>query len=210
MLEYISLPQMKDLLLAISKRVIGERDRLNAADREIGDGDHGAAMARGFSAVITILEKDTYSDMTELFIAAGNAMIASVGGAAGIIFGTFFRSGGKALNGKKILDAAGLADFLAGAYQAVQDRGKAKLGDKTMLDALHPAVEAAKNNLPLRFPEFAHTVAQAAQDGLSHTGDLVAATGRAKDFGRSAVGCLDPGSITLYLIISSIDEFVNQ
>jgi len=209
MVESLSLSQMIDVLLAISNNVIDKQDILNAADREIGDGDHGAAMARGFKAVIAIIETEEFNNLTELFISVGNALIASVGGCAGIIFGTFFRSGGKALEGSKTLDAEGFTNFLISGYRAVQSRGKAKLGDKTMLDALYPAVEIAEKSVYLKFPTFIHAVAEATRDGMMHTGELVAKTGRAKDFGKNAVGILDPGSITLYSIISSIDVYVN-
>jgi len=210
MLEKLSYSQTKDVLEIISHRIIANQDALNKADREIGDGDHGTAMVRGFTAVLKILEQEEHETLQALFIAAGNAMIASVGGCAGIIFGTFFRSGGKALDESMNLDATGFSKFLSGAYQAVKARGKANLGDKTMLDALHPAVEEAKKSQHLDFPVFIHAVAEAAREGMMNTGQLLASTGRAKDFGKNAIGKLDPGSITLYWIIDCFDAYINK
>ena len=210
MIESLSITQIKEVLIAISKKVIGKEKMLNDVDRMIGDGDHGSAMARGFHAMIEVMEEGEFNNLTEIFIAAGNALLASVGGCAGIIYGTFFRSGGKALNDGTVLDADGLTDFIEAAFEAIQQRGKAKLGDKTMLDALYPALEKAKDSRDLPFGQFVHAVMEAAKEGMEKTRDLLADTGRAKDFGKNALGFLDPGSITLYTIFESIDEYVNK
>ena len=210
MSDELSISQVQDMLIAVGRRVISMEKQLNDADRVIGDGDHGAAMARGFSAMINEMEEGEFTDLTKLFIAAGNAMIASVGGSAGIIFGTFFRSGGKALNGSKVLDAEGFTHFLAEAFDAIQHRGKAKPGDKTMLDALYAALEAAKATRELPLGEFFLTVAKAAKKGMENTGSMVAETGRAKDFGEKSLGLLDPGSITTFTIIDEMSHYVNK
>jgi len=210
MIESLTIPQVKEALIAVSKNVIAKEKVLNDADRAIGDGDHGSAMTRGFLTMINVLETGEYSDLTELFIAAGNALIASVGGCAGIIYGTFFRSGGKALEDRQNLDTEGFANFLEAAYGAVQHRGKAQLGDKTMIDALYPTVEAANAAKEMPFSQFMHTCAQAAKKGMEETGNMLGATGRAKDFGKNALGFLDPGSITLYTIIASFDEYISK
>ena len=209
MIESLSIIQVKEVLIAISKNVISKEKTLNDADRMIGDGDHGSAMARGFHAIIDVMEEREFNDLTEIFIAAGNSLLASVGGCAGIIFGTFFRSGGKALKDATQLDAYNFTDFMEAAFEAIQNRGKAKLGDKTMLDALHPAIEKAKATKNLPFPQFIRSVKEGAKEGMENTSNLMAETGRAKDFGKNALGFLDPGSITLFTIFESIDEYIS-
>lgn len=210
MINALSISQVQEMLIAVGKRVISMEKQLNDADRVIGDGDHGAAMARGFSALIKEMEEGEFTNLTGLFIAAGNAMIASVGGSAGIIFGTFFRSGGKALDGSTVLNADGFTQFLAEAVQAIQQRGKAKPGDKTMLDALYTALQAAKAQRDLPLGEFFQSVAEAAKNGLEKTRSMIAKTGRAKDFREKSLGLLDPGAITTFAIISTMSHYINS
>ena len=210
MIDKLSISQVQDMLIAVGTQIISMEKRLNDADRMIGDGDHGAAMARGFSALIKVMEKGDFADLTALFIAAGNALIASVGGSAGIIFGTFFRSGGKALNNSKVLNADGFTHFLAEAIEAVQHRGKAKPGDKTMLDALYAALGAAQAAQGLPLGDFMQTVADGAKKGMEKTGSMVAEAGRAKDYGEKSLGLLDPGAITTFTIIDEMSHFIDS
>lgn len=210
MIDELSISQVQHMLIAVGKRVISMEMRLNDADRLIGDGDHGTAMARGFSAVIKEMEGKTFTDLTALFIAAGNALIAYVGGSAGIIFGTFFRSGGKALNSSKVLTAKGFACFLAEAFEAIQHRGKAKPGDKTMLDALYAALESARAEKELPLGDFFQSVVEASKAGMENTSNMIAKTGRAMDFGEKSLGLLDPGAITTHTIIDEMSRFINS
>jgi phosphoenolpyruvate---glycerone phosphotransferase subunit DhaL len=210
MIDSLSISQVQEMLIEISVKVISMENQLNDADRVIGDGDHGAAMARGFHALINAMEEGEFDDLTTLFITSGNVFIASVGGSAGIIFGTFFRSGGKALNSSKIFTSEGFTNFLADAIGAIQYRGKAKPGDKTMLDTLYPALEAARVAKDLPFGEFFHAVTEAANLGMEKTRNMLAETGRAKDFGENALGYLDPGAITTFQIIDGMSRFVNS
>ena len=160
--------------------------------------------------MIRVIQEGEFNNLTELFVTAGNALIAAVGGYAGIIFGTFFRSGGKALNNSKTLTVEGFTNFLSEALEAIQLRGKAKPGDKTMLDALYPAFKAAQAGKELPFGQFIHVVAKEAKKGMENTADIEAETGRAKDFGKNALGYLDPGAITTFLIIDVMNLFINS
>src|SRR6476646_3385537 len=104
---------VKRMLLAVADRIIASESVLSEADRHLGDGDHGLGMARGFAAVKAKLETSDGVTIAQLFGNAGMAMLSSMGGASGALFGTMFRQGGKALDGLAVFDAAAFADFLA-------------------------------------------------------------------------------------------------
>jgi phosphoenolpyruvate---glycerone phosphotransferase subunit DhaL len=210
MIENLSISQVREMMITVGNRVISMEKTLNDADRLIGDGDHGAGMARGFSALIKEMQEGEFTDLTALFIASGNAMIASVGGCAGIIFGTFFRSGGKGLNYSKELNADGFTQFLREAFDAIQQRGKAKPGDKTMLDALYAALKVAKAKRNLSLGEFFQSVAEGAKTGMRRTAGMIAGTGRAYDFGQKSLGLCDPGAITTYIIIDEMSCYIQS
>jgi len=204
----LTINQTRDMILQVGKEIIENKERLNSADRVIGDGDHGAAMARGFARVSQVLQGQSFDSIEELFIETGNALLASVGGCAGILFGTFFRSGGKAISQKKILDSKGLAVFTDAAFKAIQKRGGAQVGDKTMLDALYPAVQAASQASGSDLVQCLDQISMAAQQGMEDTKNLMAVTGRAKKYGEQTIGQPDPGAITTYLIFQGMKIFL--
>ena len=140
----LTLAQTNHMLRQVAHDLIQSQDALTQADRAIGDGDHGVGMARGCEAMLGSLETGAYTDLKGLFSAAGLALLTSIGGASGIIFGSWFSAGGKNLAGLTTFDAAAFIAFLHDGLAAVQARGKAKPGDKTMVDALFPAFQAAQ------------------------------------------------------------------
>ncbi len=204
----LTIEQTKQMMEYISRSIIDIEEELNQADRIIGDGDHGAAMARGFESLTRNIKTEQFADIGALFVFCGNTLIASVGGSAGIIFGTLFRSGGKSLSGKKTFGSKELGDFLDQAVKAIMARGGAKPGDKTMLDALYPAAKAAIKAAGSSLPMALREVSDAAMQGLENTRMMVASLGRAKVFGDKSQGQLDPGAMTAYQIVKSMDEFV--
>jgi dihydroxyacetone kinase-like protein len=131
-----------------------------------------------------------------------------VGGAAGVIFGTWLRGGAKELAGETVFDARALERFLSGGLVAVQQRGKANLGDKTMLDALAPAAEAAQSMANAGLAAALAEAVSAAGQGVEHTRTLVAMTGKAKALGQRSLGYADPGAISTHLILKFMYEFV--
>jgi dihydroxyacetone kinase-like protein len=187
-----------------SARVVSEnRGELLTLDREIGDGDHGENMDRGFSAVLTKLDdlpaEATPADVLKL---AATTLISTVGGAAGPLYGTAFLKGAQAVSGKPELDASDLVAFLTAARDGVVTRGKAESGDKTMVDAWTPAVDAAGSAAnggdPVRVLEAA---ADAAAAGAENTEPLVARKGRASYLGERAIGHRDPGAQSSALLL---------
>ncbi|MHC5536883.1 DAK2 domain-containing protein, partial [Singulisphaera rosea] len=139
----LTTDEARQMFLHVAGVLIDKKDELSQADREIGDGDHGCTMARGFEAVQQQLEGHTYTDLVEMLKEIGGAFLSQGGGASGAIFGTLFRGGARHLADDRVFDAQSLARFLNDGLQAVQERGKARLGDKTMVDALEPAARRA-------------------------------------------------------------------
>src|ERR1019366_3646580 len=144
MYESLSPAATRDMLLAVAKSVVDQTEMLTQVDQAIGDGDHGIGMRRGFSAVLTQLRDADPTDVEAVVKAAGTAIMAKTGGAAGAVFGTVFRAGSAGFAGREAFDAEGLATFLAIGLEAVEKRGGSRPGQKTMIDALAPAAMAAK------------------------------------------------------------------
>jgi len=204
----LSLAETRQMLEHVARQMIASRDLLSEADRAIGDGDHGVGMERGFEAVLARLESFNGNDLAALSNATGMALITSVGGAAGIIFGTWFRGGAKELAGLTTFDARALHLFLEGGLSAIQERGKAKPGDKTMVDALAPACRVAAQASGLDLEAALRAVASAAREGVENTRPMVATLGKAKTLGERSLGYPDPGAISVSLILDSMLEFV--
>ena len=200
--------EVKTMLLAVADKVIASEPMLSEADRNLGDGDHGIGMARGFNAVKEKLATMTGADgIDKLFSAAGMAMISSMGGASGAIFGTLFRDGGKALAGRTELDASGYAALLRAACDGVQARGKAQPGDKTMVDALHPAAAKAAEVSDAPLAEAMNAVAAAAEAGREASIAMIATFGRAKTLGAASIGHPDAGACSVAVILREMSDF---
>ncbi len=204
----LSPDEVKAMLLAVADQVIASEPLLSEADRNLGDGDHGIGMARGFTAVKEKLATMTAADgIDKLFSSAGMAMISSMGGASGAIFGTVFRDGGKALAGRATFDAAGCAVFLRAACDGVQARGKAQPGDKTMVDALHPAAARAAEVTGQTLSVALTAIAAAAEAGRDASKAMIATLGRAKTLGEASIGHPDAGACSVAIILRTMSDF---
>lgn len=200
--------EVKTMLLAVADAVIAAEPALSEADRNLGDGDHGLGMQRGFQAVqAKLASMDAAEGIDKLLSATGMAMMSSMGGASGAIFGTLFRDGGKALAGRTEFDGAALAVFLRAACDGVMARGKAKPGDKTMVDALHPAAEKAGEVAGLGIGEALAAVAGAAEAGRDLSSGMVATLGRARTLGEASVGHPDAGACSVAVIFRAMSDF---
>jgi phosphoenolpyruvate---glycerone phosphotransferase subunit DhaL len=191
------------MLHHVAGRMVESEDVLGAADRAVGDGDHGVGMARGFEAVRAELVPGTAA---ELLRTTGRTLTASVGGASGVLFGTMF-SGGAARVGEKF-DADALRSFLLDGLAAVQKRGKAEPGDKTMVDALAPAARAVTEAGTQSLAELLGVAAEAAREGVEQTKGMVARTGKARSLGERSLGHEDPGALSVYVILRAMSEAV--
>ena len=162
----LSKDEVKAMLLLACERIIAAEPMLSQADRDLGDGDHGMGMERGMRAATEKLNAGEPESIEKAFSNVGMAMMSSMGGASGAIFGTFFRNGGKALNGKESFDAAGLAAFLQAGVDGVKQRGGAAIGDKTCVDAMEPAATKAAEVAAQSLSDAATAVARACQPRL--------------------------------------------
>ena len=179
-----------------------QRDYLVDLDRAIGDGDHGENMDRGFKAALEALEQAQPGSVAEVLKAVAKTLMSTVGGAAGPLYGTAFLRASKAAGGGD-LDGAGVAAVIAGALDGIQARGKATTGEKTMVDAWTPALEAARAAAESGSDPAAvfEAAAAAAEAGAAATEPLRATKGRASYLGERSIGHLDPGAVSTSLIL---------
>jgi len=181
------------------------RKYLTKLDSEIGDGDHGNNMRRGFAAVLDRLKDTQPSSPADVLKAVSMALIGKVGGAAGPLYGTAFLRASAALSGDEV-SPQDAASALEAALGGIKQRGKAEVGDKTILDALAPAVEAAKEAAGSEDATVAavlRAAAEAAEKGAESTVPLTARKGRASYLGARAEGHKDPGAASTQLLLDA-------
>jgi dihydroxyacetone kinase-like protein len=194
----------------IEASVRAERDHLVQLDAAIGDGDHGTNMVRGFEAVVQALDADIGSPPGKLLILTGRTLVSTVGGASGPLWGSALRSGGRVLGDQPSFDGPQLVEVLAAALASVKDLGTAALGDKTMVDALEPAVETLRARVAAgdKVESALGAAAVAAEAGMRATIPLQARKGRASYLGERSVGHQDPGATSTALIIRALQKAV--
>ncbi|MFD1829650.1 dihydroxyacetone kinase subunit DhaL [Streptomyces desertarenae] len=186
---------------AVGAAVDREADRLTELDSAVGDADHGANMRRGFTAALASLEEERPASPGAVLALAGRRLISTVGGASGPLYGTLLRRAGKALGTEETVDAARLREALRTGVEAVAQLGSSAPGDKTMLDALFPGVEA----LGASGADFAAARA-AAEEGAAATVPMQARRGRASYLGERSIGHMDPGAASSALFFAALAE----
>ncbi|MGW2479847.1 dihydroxyacetone kinase subunit DhaL [Streptomyces sp. NPDC001571] len=189
---------MRRWMSATAAAVDREAPRLTDLDSAIGDADHGANLQRGFRAVTAVLDKEAPDTPGAVLALAGRQLISTVGGASGPLYGTLLRRTGKALGEAAEVSREHLAEALGAGVTAVAQLGGAAAGDKTMLDALLPAVEALGESFA--------AAAEAAGGGALATVPLIARKGRASYLGERSVGHQDPGATSSALLIGALAE----
>jgi len=194
----------RDVIEDMAATMEEQRRYLTKLDSEIGDGDHGNNMNRGFKAALESLEGADPSTPADVLKTVAMALISKVGGAAGPLYGTSFLEASKVLAGKEEVSAEDAAEALEAALGGIKRRGKAEVGDKTIVDALEPAVEAAKEaagegSVAAVF----RRSAEAAKEGAESTVPLTARRGRASYLGARAAGHQDPGATSTYMLLDA-------
>lgn len=209
-LNTLNPTQVKEMFLYVGEKVVESKPFLTKIDSAIGDGDHGIGMSVGFTKADENLKANEFTTVNDVFKTIGMSMISSMGGASGVIFGTMFVGGIKGLDPKEVLDLASLAEIYEKALNAIKQRGKAELGDKTMIDAFQPAVEALKASAAVNdsFVEGLRKAENAAAEGVEASKDYIAKFGRAKSLGERAIGHQDAGATTVSIIFKSMKEWV--
>ena len=184
------------------------KEYLTQLDQAIGDADHGINMDRGMRAALAKLEGVDDADAGTVLKTVGMALISTVGGAGGPLYGTLFLQLGTATAGKETLEPDDWAAALDAAVQGVQARGKAEPGDKTMIDALLPARDALRSALGdgASLEDALRRSADAAEEGMKQTVPLVARKGRASYLGERSAGHQDPGATSTYLLLRTAAE----
>jgi dihydroxyacetone kinase-like protein len=189
-------------MTATAASVDREAERLTALDSPIGDADHGSNLQRGFKAVIAALEKEAPQTPGAVLTLSGRQLISTVGGASGPLYGTLLRRTGKALGDAAEVDEGQLAEALRAGVDAVMALGGAAPGDKTMIDALVPAVDALGDGFP--------AARSAAEQGALATTPLQARKGRASYLGERSVGHQDPGATSSALLVAGLAEAAGE
>lgn len=208
--ETLSPNECRDMLLAVADKIIEAEPILTDADRALGDGDHGIGMERGMNAVKEKLAGQDFDSIDKPFTTMGMAMMSSMGGASGAVFGTLFRAGGKALADAESLGSEQVAAFFTAAAEGVQKRGGAKPGDKTMVDALVPAAEKAEEVKGEPLATAIAAVADAAEAGKVASEDMIATMGRAKTLGERSLGKPDAGAVSVSIIVATMSAYVAE
>ncbi|SFM21485.1 dihydroxyacetone kinase subunit DhaL [Salibacterium qingdaonense] len=211
-MNHLSVDDVKQMLLYVGETITASKDYLGQIDAEIGDGDHGTGMATGAEAFMKKLRESEFETINDVFKTTGMEMMKSMGGASGIIFGTMFSDGVKQLESKSSIDHTGLADIFRGSLDSVKKRGKADVGDKTMIDALDPAVQTLESDASKEWTltEVLKHAEEAAWNGVEETKQITAKHGRAKTLGERTKGYQDAGATSVWLIFKSMREWVEQ
>jgi dihydroxyacetone kinase-like protein len=201
----VDVDALKRWLRTFATAVADEKDTLTALDAAIGDADHGANMDRGMSAVVTGLDATPAADPAALFKQTGMTLVKSVGGASGPLYGTFFLRMAPAAGTAATLDPETFAKALRAGLEGVVSRGKAELGDKTMVDALAPALDALDAALGSggSLADALRAASAAADEGRDGTTPLVARKGRASYLGERSAGHQDPGATSAALLVAA-------
>jgi dihydroxyacetone kinase-like protein len=203
----VSVPydRVVQFVRTFAKVVSENREYLTELDSAIGDADHGINMDRGMSAALTKLDGVPEGDVGNLFKTVGMTLVSTVGGAGGPLYGTLFIQMGTAVADKPELSSQDWAEALTKGLEGVVMRGKAELGDKTMVDALTPARDALKEALEegASFGDALRRSAAAAEEGMKGTIPIVARKGRASNLGERSAGHQDPGATSSFLLLKT-------
>jgi len=206
----MSVTDIKSAIAEISDVMTRNRERLIALDGQIGDGDLGLTMAKGFAVASEEVARATEEDAGKLLVKVGMTIAKSAPSTMGTLIASGFMAGGKAVSGGASLDIAGLAAFLKAFVEGIMQRGKAKPGEKTVIDVLYPASDAlaaaAGEGLALR--EGLERCYSAGKEGLARTRGMIAQHGRPAYYGEQSRGKEDPGATAGLLILEGLRDWV--
>jgi dihydroxyacetone kinase phosphoprotein-dependent L subunit len=212
MKERLTKQEVVELLFAVADDTIAASDTLRDLDAQIGDGDLGVTMTLGFRAIKLALEDVADADLRAVFSKCATAFADNAASTFGTLMATMFLGAARVVKGKEAIGPTEGAEALRAAANGVQQRGKAELGDKTVLDALFPAAnafeQAASQGLPLA--QCMEAALLAAEQGAEQTVNMRARAGRSGWLGDRTVGVKDPGAAALVLLLQSAVRFVNQ
>ena len=205
------MSRIKDAFDAVANTIISQKDYLSGIDAKAGDGDHGFNMARGFTAARDAVdEMEDTSKPGPVLKTIGKALIQNVGGAAGPLYGAAFVKAAEACDDDTAMNKQSFAKLLDAAVKAIQDRGHAQQGDKTILDALIPIRDCflPENTEDKNLYEVLQEASKAAGDGVSYTETIPARKGRASLVGERSIGVEDPGAVSTMIMYRALYQFL--
>lgn len=208
-MKTLTIDQTTDMIIMACNAIIENKPFLTEVDSKIGDGDHGIGMAGGMEKAKAELEaKRPFADVNSVFKTTGMSMLNSMGGASGVIFGSMFIGGIKGLDAMTELDGENLTKILRRSLESIKARGKAQVGDKTMVDALEPAVIAMENGDQGDIEALLSDATDAAKQGVEDTKNYIAKFGRAKSLMERAIGHQDAGATSVAIIFEAFYQYV--
>jgi len=204
--------QARDMMIYVADAVMAAKEDLCQADRNIGDGDHGVGMAGGFEGVKQELTGKEFTDIYQVFSTVGRTMIRIMGGASGIIFGLLFYAGSKNMPSQSEMNEAEFTALFKKALAEIHAKGQAKVGDKTVIDALDPMVSSLEECVSkgLSYKEMLAKAYSAAVEGKESSKKYVAKFGKAKTLGERAIGFPDAGAVSLTVITKAMSEWAQK
>lgn len=212
MKDYLEIKEVKEMFRCISLQMIDSEKQLTEIDNIIGDGDHGIGMAIGFRAVNDALDNLKSDTINELFKEIGMTLLDAMGGASGVIFGTMFISGYGAAPQTHLLDLDTLSRMMKKSLENIKLRGKANVGDKTMIDSYEPAVlaleDCRRNKKSLS--EGVTKAWIAAKNGVEASKQYCAKKGRAESYGKLSIGIPDPGAVSVSIIFEAMSRYITN
>ncbi len=208
-MEAMDIGDMQNALRHVAQRIVDSEERLTRIDSVIGDGDHGIGMRIGFKAVRRLLDASRFDSINSLFKAVGLELVKTMGGASGVLFGSLFIGGLHELPETRAIRVDQLAAFLTASVESIRRRGKASPGDKTMVDALVPAVAALRRAADdgVTVAAALGMAADAAEAGAESTRDMLSRIGRARNFGEKTLGHPDAGAVSVSIFFRALEEF---
>lgn len=211
-MEKIAKEELVTVLDSVLKSMEGAKEELIELDGSMGDGDLGLTMVKGFEALCADLREQTETDMGKLMMKLGMKMNATVPSTMGTLVSTCFMKAGPAAKNKTEIDLSDMVAMGQGAVKGVMERGKTKIGDKTMLDALAPAVDAlaSASSAGKSLTEAWQDAAAAAEQGVEATKSMQSVHGRAAYYREKSVGRQDPGATAVMYIVRGIAEGIKQ
>ncbi|HML35867.1 MAG TPA: dihydroxyacetone kinase subunit DhaL [Bacillota bacterium] len=209
MVNILTVEQTTDMIINACDAIVGQKAYLTEVDSRIGDGDHGIGMSGGMEkAKAALAANRPFADVNSVFQTTGMTMLNSMGGASGVIFGSMFLSGVKGMATLTELDGESFTKIMRTSLEAIKARGGAKVGDKTMVDALEPAVLAMEKTEKQDLVRLLAEAQAAALEGVEATKNYIAKFGRAKSLMERAVGWQDAGATSVAIIFTAMHQYV--
>lgn len=204
----VSSAKLIEIINLIANDIQENKEYLTELDSAIGDADHGINMSKGFKAVSEKIAAMSDKDCGSILKTVGMTLVSTVGGASGPLYGTAFMRAGQAVGAKTELGFDDLLVSLEAALAGIKMRGKAEKGEKTIIDALEPAVEVLKSS-PVNTKLMKEAV-KAAKDGVEYTKGIIAKKGRASYLGERSIGHQDPGATSCYIMLAAILKAIDE